>query len=183
MAQNLLARLGSEAQLLLVERENHTAFRGSNRLKNKGKTEPHDLAAMPAAASENTPRQTFGNDLANRRCSEWRAAGNGRMQAALTVRYEAPLRRGSRNGPEGSGNRPRNRQADGKGPSGLDPPPDGTDATAVTAMIAGSHEPPDCARQNGRERRLGLPGQLEPDGPDATSIAMQWHPRVRWYAG
>ena len=29
------------------------------------------LAAMPAAASENTPQEVFGPNLANRRCSEW----------------------------------------------------------------------------------------------------------------
>jgi hypothetical protein len=39
-----------------------------------GKTEPEDMAAMPAALSENTPRGVFGRTKANRRCSERRAA-------------------------------------------------------------------------------------------------------------
>jgi hypothetical protein len=52
------------------------------------KFNPDEAAAMPAAASENAPRKFFGIGLANRRCSEWRAAV-GRIAAARKERRKA----------------------------------------------------------------------------------------------
>jgi hypothetical protein len=97
---------------------------------------------MPPAASENAPRDLFGRSLANRRCSEWRAAV-GRIAAALKERRKpgfgwADENSGRHGGPASRRERSR-READlteaairleppggRKGSSDPDQPPDGT---------------------------------------------------------
>jgi hypothetical protein len=66
-------------------------FLGSKPLRDIGKFEPGEAAAMPAAALENTLGGFFGIGLANRRCSEWRAVVD-RIAAARKECRRALLR-------------------------------------------------------------------------------------------
>ena len=64
------------------------------------------MAAMPAAASENTPEKLFGVAQANRRCRE-RHEAIGRLQVGRKVRKESPgkvarLAKGGTEAPDGS---------------------------------------------------------------------------------
>jgi hypothetical protein len=136
---------------------------------------------MPAAASENTPRTFPGMGLANRRCSEWRAAtgpvplGPGRALGKPDF-GQAELRFGT--GRHGAGLGTDRRKEEVFGP---DPPPDGTGRPRRYArrFFAGSHEPPDCERQHDWRKA----SQPEAIGSDATSITMRKHSRCEGMRG
>jgi hypothetical protein len=150
---------------------------------------------MPAAASENTPRRFFGIGLANRRCSEWRAAV-GRIAAALKARAEALLRQGRRTlrkarqgrSPQGMRNW-RNAAirleppGEWNGFSKPDHPPDGTSRRLeLRAELCRSDGPQGPERSTGYTSAtfgMRLPRRRRPTGLDATSITMQQHPRCR----
>ena len=145
MPHFLLARLGSGAQLELVETVTPHLKMKQETAETERENVSRDLAAMPAAVLENTPQDDFGLNLANRRCSERRNVSRSLLTAVEKEAGEAELRRsgtGRRNDKaskvvtEPPGGRRR--------PQGLNRPPDGTGhRQGSRVMKAGSHEPPD----------------------------------------
>ena len=106
-------------------------------LKEIGKIQPVDTVAMPAAASENQlGRSSMRTGQVNRRCSEWRAAGD-RIAAARNWRWKAlpvkadesqaegsaqgAARKGGRGSGKSPGSRSWNRQVEGEAPPGTGP--------------------------------------------------------------
>ena len=111
MSHFLLARLGSGAQLQVIETVTPHLKMRLETAETERENVRLGLAAMPAAASENTPQEVFGRNMANRRCSEWREVSTAGLTAVGKDGRKAELRQ---SGPEDrndkASKRSRNRQ-------------------------------------------------------------------------
>lgn len=105
---------------------------------------------MPAAVSENTPQDVFGLNLANRRCSVWRATcwPTGPASLGNRIAASAALRR-----PGQARSEPVTEPPGGSGKAlGQEPPPDGT-TRRPRRRYDGAPVPSGTAGTSGRKAR------------------------------
>ena len=122
----MLARLGQGAQLQPIETvKPNLKFQWEATETDRENLNVKIPAAMPAAVSENTPQEVFGQNLANRRCSERRSVGRSRHRGRSERLESSVSAQRNECSPKAAVAWSWNRQVMGKA-ARPEPPPDGT---------------------------------------------------------